>query len=44
MYEYVQDSDGNRKNTRVTEGYFRLLGDFILDQVQDNYGRGSPIQ
>jgi pimeloyl-ACP methyl ester carboxylesterase len=39
MYEFIQKSDGTRTNTRVTEGYFRLIGDWIVGRVGSGYGR-----
>ncbi|MGN6210472.1 alpha/beta hydrolase family protein [Asticcacaulis sp.] len=39
MYEFVQAPDGSRRNTRVTEGYFRLIGNWITGNSQVDYGR-----
>jgi pimeloyl-ACP methyl ester carboxylesterase len=43
MMEYVTNADGSRKSTRITEGYLRLLGDWIKGDVADSYGRGERI-
>jgi len=39
IYEFVQAADGSRTVTRVSDGYFRLLGDWIKGQVGGPYGR-----
>ena len=39
MVEFTQDAKGERTVTRVTEGYFRLLGDWIKGRVEGTYGR-----
>ncbi len=44
MYEFVQASDGTRRNTRITDGYLRLLGDWIKGQSHTPYGRGEEIR
>ncbi|WP_430389290.1 alpha/beta hydrolase family protein [Dyella sp. 20L07] len=44
MYEFVQDADGTRHNTRITDGYFRLLADWIRQQDRSPYGRGERIR
>jgi len=44
MYDFIRNPDGSRRYTKVTEGYFRLLGDFILGQVNGSYGRGKRIE
>ncbi len=44
MYEFIRNPDGSRWYTKVTDGYFRLLGDFILGQVNGSYGRGKRIE
>lgn len=40
MYEFVEHSDGTRTNTRVTDGYFKLVGDWIRHGAGGQYGRG----
>ncbi len=44
MYDFIRNPDGSRRYTKVTEGYFRLLGDFILGRASGNYGRGKRIE
>ena len=39
MYEFVEAPDGSRHNTRVTDGYFRLVGDFITGKIDGPYRR-----
>jgi hypothetical protein len=39
MVEFTQAADGSRTYTRVTDGYFRLLGDWIKGKAEENYGR-----
>lgn len=43
MYEFVQDADGTRHVTRITDGYFRLLADWIRQQDRPPYGTGERI-
>jgi hypothetical protein len=43
MYEFVQNPDGSRRVTRITEGYFRLLADWIRQQDAPPYGTGERI-
>lgn len=43
MWEFEQAADGSRRPTRVTEGYFRLLGDWILGREDAPYGRGERL-
>ena len=40
MWEFEEASDGQRTYTRVTDGYFRLIGDWIRGEVNGPYGRG----
>jgi pimeloyl-ACP methyl ester carboxylesterase len=39
IVEFTQAPDGARTYTRVTDGYFRLLGDWINGQTSGIYGR-----
>lgn len=39
IVEFAQASDGSRTYTRVTDGYFRLLGDWIKGNTNGTYGR-----
>ena len=41
MVEFSQAVDGERTTTRVTPGYFRLLGDWIKGTTRPPYGRGE---
>jgi hypothetical protein len=43
MYEFIEEADGTRRRTRITAGYFRLLGDWIKENLQPPYGRGELI-
>jgi pimeloyl-ACP methyl ester carboxylesterase len=38
IYEYVQAPDGTRKITRMADGYLRLLGDWIKQDMHPPYG------
>jgi len=38
MYEFTQASDGTRTSTRVTDGYYRLLADWIKRETHPPYG------
>lgn len=39
IYEFTQAADGNRTVTRVSDGYFRLVADWIKGDVHGTYGR-----
>ena len=39
MIEFTEAGDGTRAYTRVTEGYFRLLSDWIKGRAKGSYGR-----
>ena len=39
MVEFTQAPDGSRTYTRITDGYFRLLGDWIRGDASGAYGR-----
>jgi pimeloyl-ACP methyl ester carboxylesterase len=43
MVEFKANSDGSRTVTRITEGYLRLLGDWIRNDVHGNYGRAQVL-
>ncbi|HET6553391.1 MAG TPA: alpha/beta hydrolase [Dyella sp.] len=43
MYEFTQDADGTRHVTRITDGYFRLLADWIRQQDRPPYGAGRRL-
>lgn len=40
MIEFTQAADGTRSYTRITDGYFRLLADWIKGLPLTTYGRG----
>lgn len=39
MYEFIEKPDGTRTRTRVTDGYFKLVGDWIVGRTGGHYGR-----
>jgi pimeloyl-ACP methyl ester carboxylesterase len=43
MYEFIEKPDGSRANTRVTDGYFKLVGDWIIGRTGRQYGRSRPL-
>lgn len=43
MVEFTQDADGSRKVTRITDGYLRLLGDWMRGSLAPPYGRGRVL-
>jgi len=43
MLEFVTNADGSRKMTRITDGYLRLLGDWINGRVAGPYGRAQML-
>jgi pimeloyl-ACP methyl ester carboxylesterase len=43
MYEYNELPDGSRNNTRVTNGYFRLITEWIHEKEQPYSGNGLLI-
>jgi len=43
MFEFTQLPDGSRRYTRITNGYLKLLGDWIKGQSSGPYGRGVRI-
>lgn len=43
MYEFIEKSDGSRSNTRVTDGYFKFIGDWILGRTDSHYGRARAL-
>jgi uncharacterized protein len=40
MVEFRQAPDGTRAVTRITDGYFRLIGDWVWQRPLGTYGRG----
>jgi pimeloyl-ACP methyl ester carboxylesterase len=43
MVEFRSHSDGSRAITRITDGYLRLLGDWIRNDVNGVYGRAQAL-
>lgn len=43
MVEFESLPDGERRATRITDGYFRLLGDWILGRKKEPYGAGRLL-
>lgn len=39
MYEFVEKPDGTRTNTRITDGYFKLVADWTRGRNSGRYGR-----
>lgn len=43
MLEFTTRADGTRQATRITDGYLRLLGDWIRGAPSGTYGRGLRL-
>lgn len=43
IMEFRTDPDGTRVPTRITEGYLRLLADWIKGEVRGSYGRSITL-
>ncbi|MET4683731.1 pimeloyl-ACP methyl ester carboxylesterase [Brevundimonas faecalis] len=43
MVEFRTDAEGNRISTRITDGYLRLLADWIKQDVHGRYGRAEKL-
>ena len=43
MMEFITNPDGSRRATRITDGYLRLLGDWIKGQTAGTYGRAQKL-
>lgn len=43
MVEFRTDAEGNRVSTRITDGYLRLLADWIKQDVRGSYGRSRRL-
>jgi len=43
MFEFSTAADGERSVTRITDGYLKLLGDWVKGDVRDAYGRGQKL-
>ena len=44
MFEFETLPDGSRKGTRITDGYLRLLGDWMKGKARGRYGRGEQLK
>ena len=44
MVEFRANSDGTRTPTRITDGYLKLLADWIKDGVSEKYGRAERLR
>ena len=42
MMQFTQAADGTRTVTRIADGYFRLIGDWVWQRQLGTYGRGRP--
>ena len=43
MMEFVTKADGSRTMTRITDGYLKLVGDWIKGRVAGPYGRAQKL-
>ena len=43
MFEFTTAADESRKVTRITDGYLKLLGDWIKRDVRGTYGRAERL-
>jgi pimeloyl-ACP methyl ester carboxylesterase len=43
MLEFRSNADGSRTATRITDGYLKLLADWIKRDVRGPYGRGRAL-
>jgi pimeloyl-ACP methyl ester carboxylesterase len=43
MVEFATNADGSRTVTRITDGYLRLLGDWIQGRAVGTYGRAQKL-
>lgn len=43
MFEYTTAADGSRRATRITDGYLKLLGDWIKGRTGGTYGRAERL-
>jgi pimeloyl-ACP methyl ester carboxylesterase len=43
MVEFTTNADGSRTVTRITDGYLRLLGDWIQGRAAGSYGRAQKL-
>lgn len=43
MWEFTTDANGERQVTRITDGYLKLLADWIKRDVRGTYGRAERL-
>ena len=43
MFEFVEHADGSRTMTRITEGYFRLIADYMKGEASGPYGAARIV-
>ena len=43
MFEFTTGADGERSVTRITDGYLKLLGDWIKGDARGTYGRAEHL-
>jgi len=43
MWEYTTDASGERQVTRITDGYLKLLGDWVKGAARGPYGRAEHL-
>lgn len=43
MFEFTATADGSRNVTRITDGYLKLLGDWIKGDARGAYGRAERL-
>jgi pimeloyl-ACP methyl ester carboxylesterase len=43
MFEFTTNPDGSRSVTRITDGYLKLLGDWIKGDARGRYGRAEHL-
>ncbi len=43
MFEFRTNADGSRSGTRITDGYLKLLGDWIKGAARGPYGRAEHL-
>lgn len=43
MFEFTTNADGSRSVTRITDGYLKLLGDWIKGNARGAYGRAEQL-
>lgn len=44
MFEFITEANGARRYTRITDGYLRLLGDWISGKAGGPYGRSKRLR